>query len=147
LTLNTSQIPAGEDYYPYDEKQAKFLYCDQYAGGGACSLPDSYVNLFYERFWKDSYQEWLATRQAALEAGTFDEFAAAFYDKHNDWFVTSYAATDLEEDIAESFTYFALHPKPSGNSMYEQKVSFFYGFPELVEYRQQIIEGLCSYIR
>jgi hypothetical protein len=149
LTLNVSQIPYDENYYYYNGRDQKFVQCDQYANGG-CSLPDSYINLFYERFWRDSFHEWWELEQEAQNAATDDEYFEAleqFYDKHRDWFINDYAATHIEEDMAESFAYFVLHPKPSGNSIYEQKINFYYEFPELVEYRQQIIEGLCSYIR
>jgi len=150
LTLNTSQISSDEDYYPYDEEQGEFMYCNQYAGSGGCSQPGSYINLFYEKFWKDSYKEWWEASQEAEGTETFDEYIQVmerFYENHSDWFINSYAATNVEEDMAESFSYFALNPKPTGNSIYEQKASFFYDFPELVNYRQRIIEGLCSYTR
>jgi len=55
--------------------------------------------------------------------------------------------TNVEEEMAESFAFFVLNPKPSGDAVYEQKVAFCYEFPELVKYRQRIMEGLCSYIK
>ncbi len=151
LTLNESQLPSDDDhFYFYDERKQEFVNCEQYVVAGSCTLPDSYINLFYQRFWKDSYAEWWKIDKEAREAGTSDEYFEVmerFYDRHSDWFINSYAATDLEEDIAESFAFFALNSKPTGDSIYEQKIAFFYEFPELVEYRQQMIEGLCSYIR
>jgi hypothetical protein len=150
LTLNNSQIPSDENFYYYDGKQEEFLQCKQYATHGGCSLPESYINLFYREFWKDSYHEWWELEQEAQNAETSDEYFQVmdrFYENHQDWFVNSYAATDLEEDMAESFAYFVLHPRPSGNTIYEQKINFYYEFPELVDYRKQMIEGLCSYIR
>jgi hypothetical protein len=149
LTLNTSQIPSDENYYYYNGIEKKFMQCEQFANGG-CSLPDSYINVFYENFWKDSYHEWWEFEQEAQNTKTDDEYFQVlerFYEQHSDWFVNSYAATNVEEDMAESFSYFVMNPKTSGNSIYEQKVDFYYAFPELVEYRQQIIEGLCSYVR
>lgn len=151
LTLNTSQVPYDEaQYYYYDEQQDNFMQCEQFAVDGGCSLPNSYINLFYQRFWKESYAEWWKIEQEAQTTGTSDEYFQAmeqFYDQHSDWFLNSYAATNVEEDMAESFAFFALNPKPSGTSIHEQKVAFYYEIPELVEYRQQIIQGLCSYIR
>ena len=151
LTLNTSQVPLdGLQYYDYDEKQDNFMHCGQLAVDGGCSLPNSYINLFYQKFWKESYHEWWEIEQEAQNAESDDEYyqiMEPFYDRHEDWFIDSYAATNIKEDMAESFAFFALNPKPSGNSIYEQKIAFYYEFPELVEYRQQIIEGLCSYIK
>ena len=150
LTLNTDQLAFEElEYHYYDEKQDNFMQCDQLAVDGACSLPNSYINLFYQKFWKESYREWWELQQEALNAESDDEYYQVmeqFYERHEDWFITSYAATDIKEDMAESFAFFALSPKPLGRSVYEQKVAFFYEFSELVEYRQQIIQGLCSYI-
>jgi hypothetical protein len=151
LTLNTLQIPEDEDhYYFYDSRTNNVLGCSQYAVYGKCSLPNSYINLFYQRFWKDVYKEWWETDQKAQDTKTFEEYLNVmeqFYDDHSELFIDSYAATNVEEDMAESFSFFVLNPQPSGNSVSEQKVAFFYEFPELVEYRQQIIEGLCSYVR
>lgn len=151
LTLNTSQIPDDENqYYYYDDKHNIFMKCEQYAGDGGCSLPDSYINLFYQKFWKSVYKEWWETDQKAQDTKTFEEYLNVmeqFYDRHYKMFINSYAASNIDEDMAESFAYFALNPKPSGKSIYEQKVTFYYQFPELVEYHQQIIEGLCSYVR
>jgi len=151
LTLNTSQVPYEADQYSYyDERQGDFMKCEQYVVDGGCSLPDSYINRFYQRFWKDSYAEWWKIQQEAQQTDTFDEYLEAlepFYDRNEDWFLNSYAATGVEEDMAESFSFFALNQKPSGNTIYEQKVAFYYEFPELVEYRRQMIEGLCAYIQ
>lgn len=150
LTLNSSHIPSDEDYYPYDKQAGKFMYCSQYAGGGGCALPGSYINLFYQEFWKDSYGEWWELEQEAQDTETFDNYLQVmerFYQKQSDWFINSYAATNVEEDMDESFSYFVLNPKPLGNSIHEQKITFYYEFPELFEYRQQMIEGLCSHIR
>lgn len=149
LTLNISQIPNDENYYYYDGREKTFATCEQYANGG-CSLPDSYINRFYEKFWKTSYHEWWELEQEAQNAATDDEYyqiLEKFYEQHSEWFLNSYAATNVEEDMAESFSYFVLHPKPLGDSIHEQKVNFYYEFPELVEYRQQMIEGLCSYVQ
>jgi hypothetical protein len=151
LTLNTSQIPdRGNLYYYYDERQDQFMHCDQYAVFDGCSLPDSYINLFYQRFWKANYAEWWKIDQKAQDTQTFDEYLQVmeeFYQEHSDSFLNSYAATNVEEDMAESFTFFVLNPKPSRDAIYDQKVAFYYEYPALVEYRQQIIEGLCSYIK
>jgi hypothetical protein len=150
LTINTAQMPFDDlHYYSYDEEQNGFRGCPQYAFDSACSLPDSYINLFYERFWKDIYAEWTQVELEAEDAQSFEEYLEAmeqFYEGHEALFLNSYAATNIREDMAESFSYFVLNPKPDGNSISEKKVGFYYEFPELVNYRHQIIEGLCAYV-
>ena len=68
-----------------------------------------------------------------------------FYAKYPDQFVSEYAATNPVEDIAESWTEFVMRPKPTGTSIADQKVQFFYEYPELVETRRQILQGVCKY--
>ena len=64
------------------------------------------------------------------------------YEKYQDQFVSMYSSTNIDEDIAESWTEFVLTEKPSGETISEQKILFFYGFPELVELREHIRENL-----
>ncbi len=151
LTLNSSQVQQEKErLHDYDEDQKSFFECQQYAADGGCSLPNSYINLFYQKFWKDSYAEWRKIDQEAQKAETSDGYwdiiEEKFYDKHEEWFLNSYAATSVEEDMAESFAFFVLNPKPGDKWIFQQKINFYYDFPELVEYRKQMIEGLCSYI-
>jgi hypothetical protein len=154
LTLNSSQMELNETehYYYYDEKRKDFFGCEQYVADGGCSLPDSYINLFYQEFWKDSYAEWWKIDKEAQKAKGSDEYwdilGEKFYSKHEEWFLNSYAATSIEEDMAESFAFFVLNPKPRRTKwIYQQKIAFYYDFPELVKYRQEMIESLCSYIK
>jgi hypothetical protein len=154
LTLNKSQMETNETarYYYYDEKQKDFFGCEQYVADGSCSLPDSYINLFYQKFWKSSYAEWWKVEQEAQKANSSDEYwellERKFYGKHEEWFLNPYAGTSIEEDMAESFAFFVLNPKPRRTKwVYQQKIDFYYDFPELVRYRQEMIESLCSYIK
>jgi hypothetical protein len=85
----------------------------------------------------------------ALQYGTEDltlyyDTLYNFYKTHQDQFVDDYATTHPTEDIAESFAYFVFNPKPTGNSVREQKVAFFYEYPELVELRANILGNLCT---
>jgi hypothetical protein len=66
-----------------------------------------------------------------------------FYKTYSDQFVTEYAATSPEEDIAEAWAFFILSPKPEQDSIANEKVLFFYEYPELVQLRQEILTPLC----
>ena len=74
------------------------------------------------------------TRNALLED---------FYEVHQDQFLSDYAATSPAEDIAEAWAFFVLSPKPELNSIANEKILFFYEYPELVELRTQILKQLC----
>ncbi len=116
LTLNAGQVT-------YTAAQT----ADTYNEEGMAAAPGSYLDDFYQAFWSD----YLDDRRANPESDRF-------FLRHEDDFVTDYAATDPSEDIAESFTYFVLWPRQGGGSVWEQKLDFFYGYPELVELRAGI---------
>jgi hypothetical protein len=53
-------------------------------------------------------------------------------------FVTEYAATNIGEDMAETFAYFVLRPKPSSSAIKDQKIQYYYQFSELVSLRDRM---------
>ena len=152
LTLNSDQVPADEelamqpdDQDLYDEAVAA---CPTYFPGEGCSHPDSYINAFFERFWVDEYQDWQEVDQLQYEDE--EEYATAledFYALRSDEFVSDYAATNPGEDIAESFATFVLQPAPTGTTIADDKVAFFYDYPELVKLRSEIMGRMYSRLR
>jgi len=110
--------------------------CATYQTDENCTTEDSYLNLFYQQFWTDIYPEW--------EVAYADDTIEDFYEQYSDQFVTDYAATDPDEDIAEAWLYFIISPQPAGDTIAEQKILFFYDFPEMVELREQIHNNLCA---
>lgn len=147
LTLGPEQVTPSEavfnnpdnDTIYYDEVNA----CPDYFPGEGCSRSDSYINAYFNRFWSDIYEEWqdinlIENNDAYYEA--LDDF----YYNYEDRFVTDYAVTNPEEDIAESFTFFVLSPRPNGDTPAEEKILFFYEYPELVQLRDEILKGVCT---
>ena len=147
LTLGPEQVtpsealfnnPDNEDIYS-DEVNA----CPNYFPGEGCSHSASYINAFFNRFWVDIYSEWqdinlIENNDAYYEA--LDHF----YHDHQERFVTSYAATNPEEDIAEAFTFFVLSPRPNDDTIAGQKILFFYRYTELVQLRDEILSKVCK---
>jgi hypothetical protein len=147
LTLGPDQVTPSEAVFnnPDDNDifSAEVKACPDYFPGEGCSHSDSYINAFFKRFWADIYPEWqdinlIEDNQAYYKA--LDDF----YYKYEDQFVTSYAATNPEEDIAEAFTFFVLTPRPKGDTIAKEKILFFYAYPELVQLRDEINSGICS---
>ena len=131
MTLNNNQVAFdAQAYYDEDERvyAAAEAACSTYFTGEGCSRPNSYIYNFFDRFWDEIYDDWLE----------YDEDTDGFYSQYEDHFVTDYAATNPAEDIAESFTFFVLQPKPNGRTIAEQKILFFYDYPELVQLRAEI---------
>ena len=145
ITMNSDQIIRKKDmgYAPYQNTAT----CPQYLSTAGCSTPESYINNFYQTFWVDTHEDWLETVYKANtnSPDEFREVVMQFYSNHPGAFVTEYAATNIFEDMAESFEWFILTPKPTGNEIPDQKILFYYQFPELVDLRQQMIQGMCSY--
>lgn len=153
LTLDSSQASVDEEIYNdptnLELLESKAAACPNYFTGAGCSYADSYINAFYNRFWVEVNDEWQAIDKLQYEDDItlYYEGLYNFYLTHQDQFVDDYATTHPAEDIAESFTYFVFSPKPTGDSVIDQKILFFYEYPELVELRQYILDGTCSTIQ
>ncbi|MBI9046010.1 MAG: hypothetical protein JEZ06_16075 [Anaerolineaceae bacterium] len=134
LTLNPTQIDPDANA------------CSFYQVQEGCSHENSYLNDFYAAFWTSIYDEW-DDIQYEEDDEVFYERLDAFYYKYEDQFVTDYAATNPEEDIAEAWTHFVLKEKPDGNTIAEEKVLFFYNYPELISLRGEIATRTASRLR
>jgi hypothetical protein len=147
LTLNSNQVPPSMEVFdhPHDITvlQQQVAMCPNYFTGEGCSNGDSYINHYYQRFWSDIYDEWSQINQIKDERDYYEKMSR-FYFNYEDRFVSEYATSNPAEDLAESWTYFVLGPKPSGNTIADQKVLFFYEHPELVVLRAQILNRLCT---
>jgi len=148
LTLNDSQITLDGNLMAHsDDPQVvaqAAASCPQYLASDGCSQPDSYLNQFFAKFWPKIYKEWTEVN-AAKDESNYISLLTHFYRSHPTQFISPYAATSPEEDIAESWAYFVLTKKPADDSIAHQKVLFFYDFPEFVQLRDQIINGICNY--
>ncbi len=86
--------------------------CDTYFNGEGCYLPDSLMYAWIERFWDSDV---LAEVDPAVDS---DTTAADDRCTNDAGFLGSYAATNPEEDFAESFSAFVfrLEPATSGQA-------------------------------
>ena len=153
LTLNDSQVTIDQEIYndPFNLEllESKATACPTYFTDTDCSLPNSYINAFYNRFWTNINTEW-KTIDDLRHADNLTPYYAGlynFYLTHQNQFVDDYATTHPTEDIAESFTYFVFSPKPKETSIRDQKILFFYAYPELINLRQSILQGACPTVQ
>ncbi|MBS4749839.1 hypothetical protein KG091_01970 [Carnobacteriaceae bacterium zg-ZUI78] len=101
---------------------------------------DGYLRAFYQAFWKDIDPNWIDF--ASVRTKDDERF---FYEKNKDNFVGTYATTDPDEDFAESFKYFIFTQRNDFKGLpYEQKILFFYQYPELVLLRAQMIKEIVA---
>ena len=147
LTLGPEQVTPSEAVFnnPDDDDiyYNEVSNCPDYFPGEGCSQPNSYINAYFNRFWADIYEEWQDINLIEDNDAYYDALDD-FYYRYEDQFVTDYASTNPEEDIAEAFTFFVLSPRPNGDTMAEEKILFFYNYPELMQLRDEITAGICS---
>ncbi|MBH0098568.1 hypothetical protein I6E68_05355 [Salinibacterium sp. NSLL150] len=126
-------ITLREDQIPQDESTVDA--CPVYSEIDGCPFDDSYLFAYYTEFWPDFSLD-------DLETETEDDKEERYTPEE---FVTDYAATIPSEDAAEVFAEWVLADDlPAGDSIVEQKLRFFEDYPELVELRDTIREGLFS---
>jgi hypothetical protein len=152
LTLNDSQTRGISDEYGLEMERTDFdsmrSKCDgHFFTGDECALENSYLDEFGNRFWTgELYETWIDAFLLLDKGGDlYDKAMAKFYLRNSDQFVTEYASSEPVEDIAESWAEFVMRPKPTSSTIADQKVLFFYEYPELVEIRREIIQGVCQY--
>jgi hypothetical protein len=147
LTLENGQVPPDTSLSAEELEEGiespVALSCATFYTGEGCANGRSYISQFFDRFWADVYEDEFQDVEWAETDEEYEELLLEFYENYEDWFVTEYAATNPAEDIAESFTYFVLQEKPAGDTVAEEKVLFFYDYPELVSVRTHIRSELA----
>ncbi len=115
ISLNGSQVSD-------DDKKCNTLKLDE-----GCTKSDSYINTFYQAFWKNIKNK-----------------DSVKFDKNK--YVTDYATTNEVEDFAESFTFFVLEKnlEDTENTLRDQKIKSFYNFTELVDIRSDMRKQLSK---
>lgn len=143
LTLNKSQLK-----YKLRTSSSKIVdkkFCvGQFRSDYGCPLKNSYLKAFTDRFW--TTDELTAhEKRRNLTKGRMDA-VKKYYKAHTDAFVSLYAVTAPEEDIAETFVDFVITAKPvNPTTKKAQKIAFFYEFPELVKMRTDLRAKLKQY--
>jgi hypothetical protein len=148
LTLNSKQVTPDLEVMsnPNDQQiyQKAAAACPQFMASNGCTQPNSYMNLFFQKFWPKIYAQWNKIN-AEKDQNNYLALLGQFYFTYQSQFVSDYSVVSPEEDLAESWARFALGPRPTGKSIANQKVLFFYDFPELVDLRTRIANGICNY--
>lgn len=125
LTLNTSQVQLVSQFTDEASLVRYEKECTTYFLPEWCLLRTSYFKAFIDAFWEEEELDLTWNQKEA------DIYTSAEY-------ITDYASTNPGEDIAESFTHFVLKAKQVWATEVEQKINFFYEYPELVKLRSVI---------
>ncbi len=105
--------------------------CVTYFSVEGCAIPGHVFDRFVSAFWDG---DWQPSATAAEERYRTDPGS----------YVTSYAATNPGEDIAETFVFFVYRLRPTGTSVADKKMALLWEFPELVELRQWLRRALTQ---
>ncbi|MBO9578983.1 MAG: hypothetical protein J7480_09490 [Microbacteriaceae bacterium] len=108
--------------------------CDDARFERSCPPAGSIARTFGEAFWAPYGEE------RASWDGPLDEIPEGFLATHAEDFVTDYAATNVAEDLAETFVVFVANPIPAVTdaSVVARKLAFLAGYPELLEQRERL---------
>ena len=123
-----SHIFAGEfDQLDRDSEEAN---CETYFNGEGCFLPGAYLDDWVDEFWSEDELAQLDPDEGDDPEGADDRCNL------NPDFLGAYAATNPDEDFAESFAafVFGLEVDPPG---LKDKMAFFAVRPELAEFRDR----------
>ncbi len=101
------------------------------------TAPTSYLNSFYQKFWTP-----ISAQHAKMVSWEQPDSVYDFYDKFSNQFVSEYAATNPEEDIAETIRVFVFNDKPEGNTIADQKVKWLYSQKDMTKIRDVLREKL-----
>ncbi|MBP9115027.1 MAG: hypothetical protein KBF89_01615 [Acidimicrobiia bacterium] len=77
-----------------------------------CALDQSYINLYYEKFW------------SSLNANPDSQNFGEYYPGREKDFVSEYGATNCIEDFAETFAYYTLRDTSNLKAIADEKITF-----------------------
>jgi S-layer homology domain len=112
--------------------------CTTYEIDEGCLRSESILYRFYKSFW--------LKHASTLVKSNSEDAMYEYYQKHTNEFVSDYASSSPVEDIAETFAEFVLRDRPTGNTLAEQKIQFFYKEPTLVDLRTLLRNRLKSVV-
>lgn len=121
LSLNNNQV----DYF---KDEIGYFPLRRYADEFCVAKKKSYIQGFYEKFWKN-----IELDNKAMDENPY------FYMRHEDEFVTEYAATNCAEDFAETFACYVLDKNPPKGKI-KEKFKYMDSFPELREVKKEILK-------
>ncbi len=145
VTLDDAQVQQGQTIYVLTDtiadierkrEQRKLACAPNYYSTRGCHESDSYLNIFFSRYWSH-----IAVDDIILSTSDVD----ARYVPAQTSYVSAYAATRPEEDVAETFTNFVFDARPDpAITTADKKILFFYEFPELVSLRTELRDRIRS---
>lgn len=98
---------------------------------------------FEDTFWTSADLRHEVAVNSASERNRFSVLRR-YYDENESRFVSDYATMNPDEDMAETFVTFVREAKPTGSTLRDQKILFFYKYPEFVSLRSELRTNLAA---
>ncbi|MFW0871443.1 MAG: hypothetical protein ACKKL4_03250 [Patescibacteria group bacterium] len=135
-------INSGQMEYFIEEDDCKNHYVAQLK---ACARDESYYSVL-DDFWSDAFIKWSHEWEGDLRSSEVGEQATEeldkYYTKHEDEFVSIYAASGPDEDAAEVIAYLARDDLPKrARTIADKKIYSLVGFDEMSTLRDRV-QGL-----
>lgn len=106
--------------------------CTTYFDDGFCFNSGSYIDTYFQNFWKDS-DSFIGRNRTASEA-------LEYYLAHPNDFVSAYATTNVEEDFSDTLASYIFDENPEEQGQVIQKIRSLDGYVALSNYRQKVRE-------
>lgn len=126
-------VPSELVYFVDDEDECRTYYVTDLR---SCARRGS---IYYRMsdFWNEEFYDW-SEEYRDLRGSARNRELQKFYQDNPGDFVSIYAATHPDEDLAETFMEFVLEDRPQGNKLVDQKILALYEFDSLVVLRDEI---------
>jgi hypothetical protein len=120
------------------EYDAQFYACQDEVIQKRSSARKEYLTAYKEQFWEPYGDDFWRIGNIEDDAKKEREIQI-LSKKYVDFFLTEYSLTNPTEDFCETFAHFVLMEKPnSDDAVADQKILFFYDYPELVRLRDSL---------
>lgn len=106
--------------------------CRTYLVDEGCLTASSYLNSYYEQFWKGT--------PAFQEQDRSADEALAFFEANPEDYVSDYATTNPIEDFAESFMFYVVEEPLPPTTLKGRKVAFFDSIASVHSYRSKVLD-------
>ena len=98
---------------------------------------------FEDTFWTAADLRHESAVNSASERNRFSVLRR-YYQENESRFVSDYATMNPDEDLAETFVSFVREAKPTGKTLRDQKILFFYTYPDFVVLRSELRTNLAA---
>lgn len=142
VTLDADQVEPA----PNPSRRRKLLDpCPTYLAVDVCVRDGGHLDAFFEAFWEGQlYEEWLRIHDLSDDAA-YEEAFGRFTASYGDRFVSEYAATSPDEDLAETFQAWVLGDDDAVvTPVVADKFRFLDGRAELADLRLEIRRRLAA---